>query len=178
MNISIGNDIIFWRKAKNQHQKLRSRSLNKIFQEHEINYIQSADKPILAFWHLWSVKESAYKAWQRQQKTKPIFNPRSFVCHNITLHLVKVCNVGFLCEVKTIYTPDYIYSECLYKHRRTKIFKSSEAFLYFKNYWEQKGLSVIKEKYNIPSLYDEQKNIHYPVSLSHDYHLTAITGCF
>lgn len=177
-NAGIGNDIIDWKKAQNQHQKLRIRCLEKLFQAHEIEYIQSAEKPILAFWHLWSVKESAYKAWQRQQNAKPILNAKSFVCQNISPHSVLVSKGVFSYTVHTIYTSDYIYSECLSYHKQTKIFKTTDAYLRFKNNWQDKGWQIIKKANNIPSLFNAKKETFSAISLSHDNHLTAVTGYF
>lgn len=177
-NLSVGNDIIDWQYAKTQLHKLKPRSLEKLFNTPEIHYIDSHEVPILAFWHLWSVKESAYKAWQRQKKAKPTLNAKSFVCQSITPNATSVFNTGFSCKVQTIYTSDYLYSECLSKNHKTQIFKTSESFSHFKTNWLEMGLKIIKNDNHIPNLYDKHKHTYSAISLSHDKHLTAITGSF
>ena len=124
------------------------------------------------------MKESAYKAWQRQKKAKPILNAKSFVCQSIMPNAVSVLNADFSCKVQTIYTSDYLYSECLSKSHKTKIFNTPESFSRFKSNWLDKGLQIIKNDNHIPNLYDKHKHTYSAISLSHDKHLTAITGSF
>ena len=170
----IGNDIIDWQRAKHQHQKLRNRCLEKLFQLHEIEYIRSAENPLLAFWYLWSVKESAYKAWQRQTMSKPVFNAHTFSCHNIKANSVYVVKDNFYCEVETVFTSQYIYSQCQSKTRTFKILKSNQDYLRLKNKWFNEGWQIQKTAQGVPYLFNKQKSKYLAISLSHDNRLTAV----
>lgn len=172
--IIIGNDIIDWQNAKKQLHKLRIRCLEKLFNTSEIHYINNHNLPILAFWHLWSVKESAYKAWQRLENTKSVFNPNAFCCQDIQSHLVRVVNGGFSCQVVTVFNSAYIYSQCQSKSLNFKILKSNFEFLNFKNQREKQGWHIQKTSNNIPNLFDPKHNIQKPLSISHDNEFTAV----
>ena len=130
--------------------------------------------PILAFWHLWSVKESDYKAWQRQTKSKPVFNACTFSCHNIKANSVQVVKNDFYCEVDTVYTPQYIYSQCRSTTSTFEILKSNQDYLKLKNKWYKDGWVIIKNAQDIPYLYNKQKGKFLAISLSHDNHLSAV----
>ena len=172
--VIIGNDIIEWQNAKKQLHKLKPRCLEKLFNTSEINYINNHEFPILAFWHLWSVKESAYKAWQRLENAKPIFNPYAFCCQDIQSHSVRVVNGDFSCRVETVFNSAYIYSQCQSKSLNFKILKSNIEFLNLKNQWKKQGWHIQKNSYNIPSLFHNKHNIQKPISISHDNGFTAV----
>ncbi len=169
----IGNDIIDWQIAKTQHQKLRNRCLEKLFSVEEINYILSIENPLKAFWHLWSVKESAYKAWQRICRQKPIFNPLSFRCCVVSPKLASVSSKNFNCRVETTFCNQYIYSQCQSKTNKFKIFSSKKEAFEFINQWQNKDWIIHKNKYNIPILIHKAKNLQQPISISHDYDFVA-----
>jgi len=151
---------------------LRPRCLDKLFNEVEINYIQSHQNSILAFWHLWSVKETAYKAWQRQFNTEPIFNPKSFKCINIALVKTKVLKDDFTYSVKTRHTNVYIYSEIISKGLKSKIFFSQKNYDIYLSSLIKKGLKIQKNKKRIPYL--KFKTHHLPISISHNNGLSAL----
>lgn len=129
---------------------------------------------MLAFWQLWSVKESAYKAWQRLNRVEPVFNPKRFMCSAIQRNSVCIENGEFLCKVKTIYTNDYIYSQCDSKHLDYKIFTSPASFKVWKKELYKQNWIFIKSKFNIPSLYNTSLFKTIPVSITNDMEFIAM----
>jgi len=170
----LGNDIVDWQKAKSHEHKLTHRYLDKIFVDREIQYIQTKASPILAFWHLWSVKESAYKAWQRKQKSKPVFNPKSFICQNIEKKITSIQNGNFICDVESFLSPEFIYSQCKSENVHFKIIKTSEYFSCLKQKWDSQGWKIHKTAETIPFINNQARNIQFPISLSHDGDFTSI----
>ena len=148
--------------------------MKKLFNTPEINYINNHEEPILAFWHLWSVKESAYKAWQRQTKSKPVFNAYTFFCQNIKANPILVVKDDFNCEIKTTFSTHYIYSQCQSEALTSIILKSNFDYSRLKNKWYDEGWQIIKTTQGIPYLYNKQKRIFTAISLSHNNQFTAV----
>lgn len=171
----IGNDIIDWQTAKTQHQKLRIRCLKKLFSTQEIDYIFSFDHALMAFWHLWSVKESAYKSWHRTNNTNPIFNPLSIRCKDFQSNSVSVEIDRFNYTVKTIYTDNYIYSQCQSKNNNHIILNSKVNFIEYKAQLAEKGWKIVKTKNNIPNLIHRKNGVCKPVSITHDRDFIALS---
>lgn len=70
----IGNDVVDLATAKIESNWRRKGLLSKIFTTAEQNLIQNAQNQDEMVWLLWSLKESAYKAYQRMNY-KPGFYP-------------------------------------------------------------------------------------------------------
>jgi phosphopantetheinyl transferase (holo-ACP synthase) len=164
----IGNDIINWQSAKTHQHKLKARCLEKLFNPSEIHYIEQHVFPLLAYWHLWSVKESAYKAWQRANDVKPIYNAISFVCSNIQQDSVVVEKDDFRCKVNTSYSCLYIYSQCYSEKFQTKIFDSQNLYKSWLTLMAKKNWIIEKSEFNIPSFYNTSSLQKIPVSISND----------
>lgn len=173
----VGNDIIDWSIAKSQHQKLRQRCLEKLFNTHEIDLILKSKSPLKSFWVLWSIKESAYKAWQRATASTPVFNPKSFeiefdntpldnLSSNVTIHTVNIL-------VHTEITKDYIYSYTGSNISYNKIFRGNE-YSVFKRFLEQKNYALVKSDTGIPSVLNKNNKQNAPLSISHDGQFVAI----
>lgn len=81
----IGNDIVDLQLAKTQSNWKRRGYLQKIFTEKEGQQILKSENRDKMVWLFWSMKEAAYKAWQRKNNLPPKFNPRSFEC---ALHFI------------------------------------------------------------------------------------------
>ncbi len=76
----IGNDIIDLALAKTQSNWRRRGYLQKIFTKEERQQILDSENKDKMIWLFWSMKEAAYKAWQRKNNLAPKFNPRSLEC--------------------------------------------------------------------------------------------------
>jgi len=75
----IGNDIVDLSLAKKQSNWRRRGFLEKVFSRDEQVMISGSSAPDTLVWRLWSMKESAYKAQVRIEKSIQI-NPKSFEC--------------------------------------------------------------------------------------------------
>ncbi|WP_445159362.1 4'-phosphopantetheinyl transferase family protein [Mesohalobacter salilacus] len=165
--------MVDWQTAQNQKHKLRWRSLQKLFSGFEIDYIETEPNSILAFWHLWSAKETAYKAWQRQFQSNPVFNPRAFKCINIDAENIQVEIADNIYNIKSIMSKHYIYSHINSSCLESKIFLSQEDYCDFTSEIEKLGWLIVKDKNNIPSLSHEKYNSS-PISISHDSQFVAL----
>lgn len=75
----IGNDIIDLAFSKTESKWNRSGFIEKIFTEREQFLIAQSKNTELVIWKLWSIKEAAYKIWNRQTGNR-LFNPKFFEC--------------------------------------------------------------------------------------------------
>ncbi len=75
----IGNDVVDLNLAKTQSNWRRKRFIDKIFTKREQLFIKNAMDSSTAVWLLWSMKESAYKIYSRQNKIR-FFSPKKFEC--------------------------------------------------------------------------------------------------
>lgn len=178
----IGNDIVCLATA-NQSKRLNSqRFLDKIFTLEEQAIIKNAQKPDIAIWQLWAVKESAYKSWI-QQGYNPIFAPAKIVCKKHQQNfIVNIDEITF--EVTTTTTGQYTYAETFEKN--TKII--SDCFhLNKSNYYAQSfqvkqilkkrvakefnlnfsEINIKKSAKQIPMLTYKSENLPIKISLSH-----------
>lgn len=130
---------------------------------------------MLGYWKLWSVKETAYKAWQRQANASPIFNPTTFECKMITESRCLVAKGVLNFNISIITTSEFIYSRIISKKGLvSKVFNSESSFQIFINQLNQKGWDLKKDNNGIPCLYSRQKSKILPISISHDQHRTAV----
>lgn len=75
----VGNDIIDIKETKETTNWKRPGSIQKIFSPDEQEMISNASDPFSIIWHLWSMKESAYKVFI-QTGGKRFFNPSKIEC--------------------------------------------------------------------------------------------------
>ena len=75
----IGNDIVDLNLAKTQSNWQRKGFGDKIFTEKEQQFIKNASDAFTMVWLLWSMKESAYKIYSRQNNIR-FFAPKKFEC--------------------------------------------------------------------------------------------------
>lgn len=69
----IGNDVVDIIQARSESNWQRKGFLAKIFTLQEQALIQSCDDPETMVWVLWSIKEAAYKAYNRQTCNRGYF---------------------------------------------------------------------------------------------------------
>lgn len=75
----VGNDIIDLKAASSSSQWERRGFIQKIFTIQEQDIITSSADPFASVWHLWSMKESAYKVFI-QAGGEPFFSPTRIKC--------------------------------------------------------------------------------------------------
>lgn len=75
----IGNDLVDLKLANIQSNWQRKGFLDKLFTPKEQEYILNADNPFETVWLLWSMKESAYKAYLQIYGDR-FFSPKKLAC--------------------------------------------------------------------------------------------------
>jgi hypothetical protein len=75
----IGNDLVDLQQASRDSNWMRQGFLNKLFHEQEQQYIMLADQPSEMVWVLWSMKEAAYKIYNRASGVRE-FAPVKLKC--------------------------------------------------------------------------------------------------
>jgi hypothetical protein len=125
----IGNDIVDLKKARVESNIFRARYLNKVCSQPEIEWIYESRDLFTAFWKIWTMKECAYKAIQRDFKTPMLFNPFAYECNheNSFFGIVKFKEIVLF--TRTFETSDYIYSEITSSQKTQRFFGTLEGFL-------------------------------------------------
>ena len=159
----IGNDIVDLQLAAEQSNWKRKRFLDKVFTESEQQLIiQTVDSNNMV-WRLWSMKESAYKAYVRDHR-HTFFNPLKLKCSikNKTFGAVKVIGVSY--QTRTISNQNFIYS--VVSHQDL----SSIDWIITNSSNASQILSRFKIKKNmegLPFLYNDSNQKSVPISISH-----------
>ncbi|MDY7395778.1 4'-phosphopantetheinyl transferase superfamily protein [Aureibaculum sp. 2210JD6-5] len=103
----IGNDIVDLNLARTQSNWKRNGFLEKIFTKKEQEYIKNAKNSFEMVWLLWSMKESAYKIYSRQNSVR-FFAPKKFECDiSAEQHKVQINN-------STYFTTSNISNDCIH----------------------------------------------------------------
>ena len=109
----IGNDIVDLQLAKMQSNWQRPRFIEKIFTTSEQDIIQQSENPELEIWILWTMKEAAYKAYNRETGIRGFF-PWKLECSVAEFHkgkfLGKVVIEDKIYFTKTILRDDFVYT--------------------------------------------------------------------
>ncbi|MFO7746119.1 MAG: 4'-phosphopantetheinyl transferase superfamily protein [Psychroflexus sp.] len=125
----IGNDIVDLAKAKEESNIFRPRYLEKVCSTTEVNLVLSNANSITNFWRIWTMKECAYKAFQRKFSIKTIFNPFAFTCQFEDSEFGRVSFQNYQLSVETIQTDEFIYSEVINSKINQRFFGSTLDFL-------------------------------------------------
>ncbi len=111
----IGNDVVDLVLAEVQSNWRRKGYLQKVFTEAEQSWIATADEPDKVVWLLWSMKESAYKIFNRETGLRS-FSPLSFRCEKPKddggYYKAAVGVASFSWPTQSYITEDYIITEC------------------------------------------------------------------
>ena len=188
-----GNDIVDITVAAVESNWRRKGFLEKIFTLQEQLYINNAALPHEMVWKLWTMKESAYKIYNRQNGGH-FFAPQKFSCTLLSAAtgLVMFNNVSY--QTTTIASKKYIYSiACLKGFTNTELLSScfylpqmehskQQQFIYKKivdRYAKLTGqrkedTSVVKDKNGIPFLHCFN-NIRVAISITHHGSFAAFT---
>ena len=113
----VGNDIIDINETRRSSNWERPRFMQKIFTIKEQSIISISNDPFTTVWHLWSMKESAYKVFVQAGGNR-FFNPTKIECSldsskngqvkidTITLRTNTSINSNFIFSIATINNPD------------------------------------------------------------------------
>lgn len=177
----IGNDIVDLNLAKTQSNWRRRGYLQKIFTKEEYQQILNSENRDKMVWLFWSMKEAAYKAWQRKNKLAPKFNPRSLECYMESINSEKATGKVIL-EKELFFTISYfnfnlIHSLATCQKNEKIIWKSLSSKVDLKQSLLREFAATAgpfsklpelkKDRNNIPQLYWNEEALSYNFSISH-----------
>jgi phosphopantetheinyl transferase (holo-ACP synthase) len=154
----IGNDVIDILQSRKESNWQRKGFIQKLFTIEEQLLISNAPDPEIMVWMLWSMKEAAYKIYNRQTKVRA-YIPQKLVCS------IASQNLNFTTGNVTCYENNY--------HTKTFL---SEGIIHtiavstldnFNHVIEIENKSIIKDQNGIPYLVTSSQNTVQDVSISH-----------
>jgi phosphopantetheinyl transferase (holo-ACP synthase) len=153
----IGNDVVDILQSRIESNWQRPRFLEKIFTDDEQLLIENSHKPEFMVWLLWSMKEAAYKIYNRETKIRK-YIPKKLMCtvtfQNAVSSTGQVKCFDFVYYTKTVITIDFIHTVAVrYLNNLNDIV-------------EVKNHKIVKDEYGIPYLLDSIKNKYHDVSIS------------
>ena len=198
----IGNDLVDLQQTKLDSNWKRSRFLQKILTESELEYLKQFDNKEYQekiVWLLWSMKETAYKCAMNTENRR-FYSPRSFQCEiNISSDLdfnqgkiggsVFYQNVEF--KTKSIINDKYIYSYSSQENIFNEIFqlnildinfpskithtKLIQVFAYQSN-TDISNIKILKSDIGIPYLFNKLTHKKTACSITHHGQFSGV--CF
>jgi phosphopantetheinyl transferase (holo-ACP synthase) len=154
----IGNDVIDIMQSRKESNWRRKGFIEKIFIVDEQLLISTATDPESMVWILWSMKEAAYKVYNRQTKIRE-YIPQKLVCsiasqnHNTITGYV-ICS-GKTFHTNTILSQDYIHTIAVsYFDDLNKVIEIEKE-------------NISKDKNGLPYLSNTLQNTIRDVSVSH-----------
>ena len=162
----IGNDVIDLSFQKQLFRQFNNSRLNqKIFSSQELAIIGKEDN--LTLLRRWTMKEAAYKAYQRLHQLKPKFNPASIHTEIKDQKLGLAVIDGYQFKLQTDLNNDYIYTYIDNQNSQISLRYESKDDLITKlsDYFSVQSISISKDSLNIPSIHINDKSK--PISLTH-----------
>jgi phosphopantetheinyl transferase (holo-ACP synthase) len=179
----VGNDIIDINETRRSSNWERPRFMQKIFTLKEQSIISISNDPFTTVWHLWSMKESAYKVFIQAGGNR-FFNPTKIECRldsskngqvkidAITLRTNTSINSNFIFSTATINNPDI--DTCIFQLTENNS-KQQSNFIHqqvLKNFAKNNSLNcaellIQKTKTGVPTLYYKNKLLDKSFSITH-----------
>jgi len=154
----IGNDVIDLIQSRRESNWQRKGYLEKIFTVEEQILIAEHSNPEIMVWMLWSMKEAAYKIYNRKTKVRE-YIPKKLSCSLLTQKTEFVLG-QVSCGEYLYYTKTYIFEQNLHT---VAVSRSQDL----ENIIEINKKTIVKDQYGIPYLHGKQSNILQDVSVSH-----------
>lgn len=174
----IGNDIVDLKLARNENKSGNTRYLEKVFSAEEIDKILSSKDPETILWRLWSMKETAYKAHQRNFGFKKILNPIKFKC-DLDSGIVEIDSCKYL--VETTVTSKYIHSFISSETNKIRILENKKDLkldilnnLSEANHLNIQEIVYLKNANKLPVYRLRSSKTELPLSLSHHGNFAAL----
>ncbi len=186
----IGNDIVDLNLAAVQHNWKRNRFLNKVFTEYEQELIFSSKIPFKMVWLLWSMKESAYKIYVRQNQNR-FFNPKKLACKltsqmegeveiNSEVYITKseinrdfIYTIASLKNDKNILSTAFKLDDTSYTTQHKVSSKKLRDAISKKWKLSVKDIHIKKNGVGVPKLFLNTKELSSSFSISHHGHYGA-----
>ncbi|MBO9584317.1 MAG: 4-phosphopantetheinyl transferase family protein [Flavobacterium sp.] len=156
----IGNDIIDLAQSRKESNWQRKGFVEKLFTAHEQLLIKEYPEPETMVWLLWSMKEAAYKIYNRQTKIRE-FSPKKLSCSLDSID----CNFAFgkvICNENKYYTKSIFSLESIHTI-------AVDNFENINKVIEVENQEIVKDENGIP--FFKTSNMLREISISHH-------GCF
>jgi len=153
----IGNDVVDISQSRLESNWQRSGFTQKIFTDDEQRCITNTNDPETLIWLLWSMKEAAYKIYNRQTGIRK-YIPKKLEC-TILFKGNTYCIGQVICFDNLYYTKTVITNDSLHTIAVTKLSD-------FSNVVETDKKLILKNEFGLPYIFDGSKNKHQEVSVS------------
>ncbi len=183
----IGNDVVDIAFSAEKNKWKRKGFLEKIFTSQEQEIIYNSDDSDKTVWLLWSMKESAYKAYARKYPGRFIA-PRKFNCVIIkngtgkvsfkesTIKTESIVGESFIstyaffetdisCE--KINVEKIIFSKADYKTQHKEIYSAILKKISSISNEDEKLFNIVKDKFGVPAVINSKTKSKILISLSH-----------
>ncbi len=139
----IGNDIVDLAQSRLESRWSRKGLIEKLFTPQEQQLIRNYHDPEIMVWLLWSMKEAAYKIYNRQTKIRE-FSPQKLKCNLISINAIEAFG-EVSCLQNKYYTQTIISTENIHSIATNTLENLNNVIEI-----EKKG--IIKDKFGIPYL--------------------------
>lgn len=153
----IGNDVVDILQSRQESNWRRRGFVEKLFTAEEQLLIKQDSNPEIMIWLFWSMKEAAYKIYNRQTKRRE-FIPKKLICKVVSNN--NDCITGEVsCGDNVYHTKTTILNDCMHTI-------GVSSFNDLNKVVEIKNTGILKDKYGIPYLNNLSNRIQ-DVSISH-----------
>jgi phosphopantetheinyl transferase (holo-ACP synthase) len=154
----IGNDVIDILQSRKESNWQRRGFIEKIYTLDEQFLITNAADPETMVWILWSMKEAAYKVYNRQTKIRE-YIPQKLVC-SIGLQNHNSITGSVICSGTTFYTNTILFQDHIHTIAVSHFDNLNKVI-------EIKKEAISKDKNGLPYLSNTLQNTIQDVSVSH-----------
>jgi phosphopantetheinyl transferase (holo-ACP synthase) len=163
----IGNDVIDLLQSRQESNWQRKGFLEKIFTAEEQLLISNDLNPEIRVWLLWSMKEAAYKIYNRQTKIRA-YIPQKLVCSLVSESSTSISG-KVSCSGTVYYTQTFIHKEYLH----TIAVCHPEQWV---TVIEIEKKNIAKDQYGIPFLSSDPSPNRQNVSVSNHGRFEKVVG--
>jgi len=153
----IGNDVVDILQSRVESNWQRPGFIHKLFTNNEQLLIADAPEAEIMVWLLWSMKEAAYKIYNRETKIRE-YIPKQLEC-KLLLKTNQYTNGIVACKNKVYYTSSVVANNYVHTIAVGR-FDDLDKVIDIEN------KSIIKNQYGIPYLLNAQNKLQ-DVSISH-----------
>ena len=154
----IGNDVIDILQSRKESNWQRKGFIEKIYTLDEQLLITNAANPETMVWILWSMKEAAYKVYNRQTKIRE-YIPKKLVC-TIASYNYNTITGSVICSGQTFHTISILFQDYIHTIAVTHYDDLNKVV-------EIEKEAVSKDKNGLPYLSNTLQNTIQAVSVSH-----------
>lgn len=154
----IGNDVIDIQQSRHESNWQRKGFIQKLFTIEEQLLITHNPEPEIMVWTLWSMKEAAYKVYNRQTKIRE-YIPKKLICKILSQHHNTVFGKVICCK-NTYFTKTTLSKVIIHSVATHNLHDLSNVI-------EIERKEIYKDDNGIPHLLNISVNKFQDVSISH-----------